>query len=106
MPSPTGSARAVGSCGRRRGAGVEQRRASPFVYSGVPAGRSLDELITPDWAGRSATTASGFRMIYYESVRGCPYRCNFCNYPFLFDDTVFRYKSARKMADDWAALRR
>jgi radical SAM superfamily enzyme YgiQ (UPF0313 family) len=40
-------------------------------------------------------------MIYYESVRGCPYRCNFCNYPYLFDDVVFRTKSARKMADDW-----
>ena len=40
-------------------------------------------------------------MIYYESVRGCPYRCSFCNYPYLFADHVFRYKSAERMADDW-----
>ncbi len=80
---------------------VERGEQSPFVYSGVPEGRSLDELITPDWAGAERDHGRRFRMIYYESVRGCPYRCNFCNYPFLFDDTVFRYKSARKMADDW-----
>jgi radical SAM superfamily enzyme YgiQ (UPF0313 family) len=40
-------------------------------------------------------------MIYYESVRGCPYRCNFCNYPYLFSDNRFRYKSARRMVDEW-----
>jgi anaerobic magnesium-protoporphyrin IX monomethyl ester cyclase len=40
-------------------------------------------------------------MIYYESVRGCPYRCNFCNYPYLFSDTRFRYKSARRMVEEW-----
>jgi radical SAM superfamily enzyme YgiQ (UPF0313 family) len=80
---------------------VEQGEHSRFVYSGVPPGRSLDELITPDWGLVQRDRGPPFRMIYYESVRGCPYRCNFCNYPFLFDDTVFRCKSARKMADDW-----
>jgi radical SAM superfamily enzyme YgiQ (UPF0313 family) len=37
----------------------------------------------------------------YESVRGCPYRLNFCNYPYLFSDNRFRYKSARRMVEDW-----
>jgi anaerobic magnesium-protoporphyrin IX monomethyl ester cyclase len=40
-------------------------------------------------------------MIYYESVRGCPYRCNFCNYPYLFSDNRFRYKSAQRMVEEW-----
>jgi radical SAM superfamily enzyme YgiQ (UPF0313 family) len=43
--------------------------------------------------------------VHYESVRGCPYRCSFCNYPYLFDDEKFRYKSARKIADDWERYR-
>ncbi len=67
-----------------------------FVYSGVPRDLSLDFLPTPDWS-----LAGPFRRIYYESVRGCPYRCNFCNYPYLFDDTKFRVKSAAKIAEDW-----
>ena len=67
-----------------------------FLYSGVPRDLSLDFLPTPDWS-----LAGPFRMIYYESVRGCPYRCNFCNYPYLFDDTKFRTKSAAKIAEDW-----
>jgi radical SAM superfamily enzyme YgiQ (UPF0313 family) len=79
---------------------VERRAHSLFVYSGVPAGRSLDELVRPDW-GLVRQGGKPVRMIYYESVRGCPYRCSFCNYPFLFADTVFRTRSARRMADDW-----
>jgi len=83
------------------GGRVEVGAHSRFLYSGVPEGRSLDGMITPDWGQAERDHGQRFRMIYYESVRGCPYRCSFCNYPFLFDDTVFRTKSAAKMADDW-----
>jgi len=76
---------------------VQKKQHSTFIYSGVPETRSLDDLITPDWS--LAATPSD--TVFYESVRGCPYRCSFCNYPFLFDDQVFRYKSAEKMAADW-----
>jgi radical SAM superfamily enzyme YgiQ (UPF0313 family) len=71
------------------------------LRSGVPGGRDLDFLPTPNWAQAERDYGRRFDMIYYESVRGCPYRCNFCNYPYLFDDTRFRYKSAQKIADDW-----
>jgi anaerobic magnesium-protoporphyrin IX monomethyl ester cyclase len=67
-----------------------------FLYSGVPRDLSLDFLPTPDWG-----LVERSRTIYYESVRGCPYRCNFCNYPYLFDDTKFRTKSAARIAEDW-----
>jgi hypothetical protein len=80
---------------------IEQGEQSAFLYSGVPATRSLDDLVTPDWGLAQRDHGRHLRMIYYESVRGCPYRCNFCNYPYLFDDTAFRYKSAARMADDW-----
>ena len=80
---------------------VALRRFTKVLYSGVPATKSLDDLVTPDWAASARDYGLRFPMIYYESVRGCPYRCNFCNYPYLFDDTKFRYKSARKIADDW-----
>jgi anaerobic magnesium-protoporphyrin IX monomethyl ester cyclase len=80
---------------------VEQRRFSTFVWSGVPDGNVLDFLPTPDWSLAQHAHGRRFPLVYYESVRGCPYRCNFCNYPYLFDDTRFRYKSAVRIADDW-----
>ncbi len=72
------------------------------LHSGVPSTRNLDFLITPDWKQAAALHGHPFRVVEYESVRGCPYRCAFCNYPYLFADGVFRYKSAEKIADDWA----
>nr|WP_145491748.1 MULTISPECIES: radical SAM protein [Streptomyces] len=39
-------------------------------------------------------------VIPYESMRGCPFRCKFCSFPFA--SPKWRYKSARKIADDWA----
>jgi anaerobic magnesium-protoporphyrin IX monomethyl ester cyclase len=40
------------------------------------------------------------RVIPYESMRGCPFRCKFCSFPFASPE--WRYKSARKIAEDWA----
>jgi anaerobic magnesium-protoporphyrin IX monomethyl ester cyclase len=84
------------------GGSTEQRQHTIVLRSGVPDSRDLDFLPTPDWAASAREHEQQFSMIHYESVRGCPYRCNFCNYPYLFDDTRFRYKSARRIADDWA----
>ena len=72
-----------------------------FLFSGSPLDRNLDNLPTPDWRVAEKYHNKSFTEIYYESVRGCPYRCSFCNYPYLFDDNKFRVKSAEKMADDW-----
>lgn len=72
-----------------------------FFYSGVPNSLNLDFLPTPDWKVAENYHKTKFKMINYESMRGCPYRCSFCNYPYLFDDNKFRTKSAEKMADDW-----
>jgi radical SAM superfamily enzyme YgiQ (UPF0313 family) len=72
-----------------------------ILYSGVPPTNNLDFLGSPDWSRSQADRGKRYRMIYYESVRGCPYRCNFCNYPYLFSDNRFRYKSARRMAEEW-----
>jgi radical SAM superfamily enzyme YgiQ (UPF0313 family) len=58
---------------------------------------------TPDWRLAESQHGRPFPMVFYESVRGCPYRCAFCNYPYLFDDTRFRTKSAARIADDWTA---
>jgi anaerobic magnesium-protoporphyrin IX monomethyl ester cyclase len=80
---------------------IEERAAMRVLRSGAPQSRDLDFLPTPDWAQAGRDHGRQFDMAYYESVRGCPYRCNFCNYPYLFDDSRFRYKSAQKIADDW-----
>ena len=78
---------------------IERRAATTIVFSGTPEGRSLDGLPRPEW--ERVQPRGSLHHVYYESVRGCPYRCGFCNYPYLFDDTRFRYRSAEKMADDW-----
>lgn len=78
-----------------------RKNGNPILYSGVPASKDLDFLPTPDWRLAERMHGRRFRMVHYESVRGCPYRCGFCNYPFLFDDTKFRTKSAERIADDW-----
>lgn len=80
---------------------IVQKAHSPFLFSGVPETKNLDDLPTPDWSLAERYHKHHFPMIYYESVRGCPYRCSFCNYPYLFDDKRFRFKSAQKIADDW-----
>jgi anaerobic magnesium-protoporphyrin IX monomethyl ester cyclase len=77
------------------------RGRTKVLYSGVPPSEDLDFLPTPDWALSERDRQRRYKMIYYESVRGCPYRCSFCNYPYLFTDTRFRYKSAQRMAEEW-----
>ncbi|MBZ5636153.1 MAG: radical SAM protein [Acidobacteriia bacterium] len=83
------------------GGRLVQRGSTRVLYSGVPATNTLDFLPTPDWSLSERDRKTRYRMIYYESVRGCPYRCNFCNYPYLFTDTRFRYKSAERMVEEW-----
>ena len=80
---------------------LEQVSDLTVLYSGHPEGTSLDSLATPDWSLMEKYHNASFEMINYESVRGCPYRCSFCNYPYLFNDDNFRYKSANKIIDDW-----
>lgn len=40
-----------------------------------------------------------WRVVPYESMRGCPFDCKFCSFPAA--SPKWRYKSARKIADDW-----
>ncbi len=81
---------------------VLEKGPTKILYSGVPKSKDLDFIDRPDWQLAEAYHQKKFEMVHYESVRGCPYRCSFCNYPFLFDDTKFRYKSAEKIVEDWA----
>jgi hypothetical protein len=80
---------------------VEHRGGTQILYSGLPAGKNLDGLTRPDWSLAERYHGRKFPLVHYESVRGCPYRCAFCNYPYLFADNVFRTKSAERIAKDW-----
>lgn len=82
---------------------IETRGNTPILYSGVPDSKNLDDLIRPDWTLAEQYHRRRFKLVHYESVRGCPYRCQFCNYPYLFDDEIFRFKSAERIAKDWVA---
>ncbi|MBK9365174.1 MAG: radical SAM protein [Deltaproteobacteria bacterium] len=72
-----------------------------LLRAGPMPSKSLDEWPSPDWRVAERLHGRAFPFIHYESVRGCPYRCAFCNYPFLFDDTRFRLRSAARVAQDW-----
>ena len=38
-------------------------------------------------------------VVPYESMRGCPFQCKFCSFPHA--SPKWRYRSARKIVDDW-----
>ena len=80
---------------------VVENSGNTILYSGNPTSKNLDWLPTPNWALAESYHGKKYELINYESVRGCPYRCAFCNFPFLFEDTVFRVKSAQKIFGDW-----
>lgn len=86
------------------GGRLESRSGTVILQSGVPPGTDLDVLPSPDWELAGRVHRRVFTNVNYESVRGCPYRCSFCNYPLLFDDTRFRYRSAARIAEDWQRL--
>jgi len=76
-------------------AGTRVLRAAP------PVGKSLDGLPTPDWELAGRARGRQFPMVHYESVRGCPYRCAFCGYPYLFADRGYRAKSPARVVEEW-----
>lgn len=90
-----------GEPGQPQRGSIERWRQGWRLRSGAPGANSLDELPTPDWRLAEQLHGRRFPVISYESVRGCPFRCAFCNYPYLFDDTKFRRKSAERIARDW-----
>lgn len=86
------------------GGRIERRGKGIILCSGLPLSKNLDELPTPDWQLAQQYHQREFPLVLYESVRGCPYRCGFCNYPYLFNDSQFRTRSAEKIAEDWEKL--
>lgn len=80
---------------------VQTKNSTYLLYSGLPKSQSLDFLPRTDWKIPAMYHKKPFNMIFYESVRGCPYSCSFCNYPYLFDDNKFRYFSAERISNDW-----
>lgn len=56
----------------------------------------LEALPSPAPAGR-------FPVIPYESMRGCPFTCKYCSFPAA--SPKWRYKSAEKVAGDFARYR-
>jgi radical SAM superfamily enzyme YgiQ (UPF0313 family) len=63
-------------------------------YDAVP----MDSVPTPRW---NLLNAGGTwpRAIWYESLRGCPFRCKFCSYPQQSPN--WRTKSAARMVDEF-----
>ncbi|MEM9489851.1 MAG: radical SAM protein, partial [Myxococcota bacterium] len=67
----------------------------------ITAHLNLNTLPLPDYTDMA--DLGGGRVVY-ESVRGCPYRCEFCDYPFLMGNKKFRYKGAERIVTDWQSM--
>ncbi|MBB4320474.1 radical SAM superfamily enzyme YgiQ (UPF0313 family) [Agrobacterium tumefaciens] len=52
------------------------------------------ELAAPAISGR-------YEAVPYESMRGCPFKCGFCSFPFA--SPHWRYRSATRIVEDWAS---
>lgn len=63
-------------------------RINPIEYV------DIDAYPSPSFPGDAA-------VVPYESMRGCPFDCKFCSFPAA--SPKWRYKSAEKIRDDWAA---
>lgn len=48
----------------------------------------------------SPTFSGQHDLVPYESMRGCPFTCKFCSFPFA--SPTWRYKSADKIIRDWS----
>jgi anaerobic magnesium-protoporphyrin IX monomethyl ester cyclase len=85
------------------------------ALAGKRAFTDVPNLAVRDDAGTVRTTRFGYvdleaypspsldgaaRIVPYESMRGCPFRCRFCSFPAA--SPQWRYKSAEKIAGDWA----
>lgn len=57
----------------------------------------LDSLPTTRWD--LVNEGQWPQMVWYESLRGCPFRCKFCSYPQ--QSPVWRTKSAKRLAEDF-----
>ncbi|MEV4664820.1 radical SAM protein [Micromonospora echinofusca] len=68
--------------------GPETHRQTPFHYI------DLEAYPSPGF-GRLQRP-----VVPYESMRGCPFSCRFCSFPMA--SPRWRYKSAEKIAADWA----
>lgn len=60
--------------------------------------RYVDLELVPSPAPRGPAS-----VVPYESMRGCPFSCKYCAYPAA--SPQWRYKSAEKIAGDWARYR-
>ncbi|MGI5401429.1 B12-binding domain-containing radical SAM protein [Streptomyces sp. CA-135486] len=68
--------------------GPETYRQTPFHYIDIETHPS------PGFGDQSRA------VVPYESMRGCPFSCRFCSFPMA--SPKWRYKSAEKIAADWA----
>lgn len=78
-----------------REGGEVKKSDAPMAYV------DMNNLPLPDYR-RMAAAWEG--RVIYESARGCPYRCEFCDYPFLMGNKKFRYKSAETIRNDWQVM--